>query len=265
LAQAAFPAQLVTLILSDVIADPLDEIASGPTAPDGSTFDEACAVIAKYDLQKTLPSNVMQHLQRGRDGQVVETVKRDAPCFATSQNVIVGSNGQALVAAKISATQLGYAPRIVTDVQQGEARDVAHLMAQTVRNALDEMQTGERRCLLYGGETTVTVRGHGKGGRNQELAMAFAIEIDGMRGVSLLSAGTDGSDGPTDATGAMVDGGTATRASLLGLEPLSYLDNNDSWTFFQLLDAAPGASCHLKTGPTGTNVMDIQIVLLNKL
>lgn len=265
LAQTAFPAQLVTLILSDVIGDPLDVIASGPTAPDGSTFDEACAVIEKYGLQEALPSNVMQHLQHGRDGQVAETMKRNAPCFATSQNVIIGSNRQALEAAKQFSKQLEFATKIVSDVQQGEARKVAHHMAQTVRNALTEMQTGERRCLLYGGETTVTVRGHGKGGRNQELALAFAIEIDGMRGVSLLSAGTDGSDGPTDAAGAIVDGGTATRARLHGLEPLHYLDSNDSWTFFQRLDAASGASCHFKTGPTGTNVMDMQIVLLNKL
>jgi len=126
------------------------------------------------------------------------------------------------------------------------------------------MKPNERRCLLCGGETTVTVRGTGMGGRNQELALAFALEIEGDQGMALLSAGTDGTDGPNDAAGAIVDGGTAARARSLGIDPCNYLDNNDSYTFFQDFDTATGAQCHLKTGPTGTNVMDIQIVLLNK-
>lgn len=264
LAQAAFPARLVTLIVSDVIGDPLDVIASGPTAPDCSTFDDACSVIEKYDAQTTLPARVVVHLQRGRATQEPETIKHDAPCFATTQNVIIGSNRQALEAAKRCAVQLGYSTRIISDASQGEARDVAHSIAQSVREELSEMDTGERRCLLYGGETTVTVRGNGKGGRNQELALAFALAIAGMQGVSLLSAGTDGSDGPTDAAGAMVDGDTAAQARSLGIDAQSHFDNNDSYDFFRRFDAATNGHSHLKTGPTGTNVMDVQIVLLEK-
>lgn len=265
LAQAAFPARLVTLILSDVIGDPLDVIASGPTAPDSSTFAEALAVIERYRLQDALPANVMKHLQRGCYGQAQETVKRDAPCFATTQNVIVGSNLLALQAAQQSAMQLGYAAKIIDSALHGEAREVARTLAQTARTELAGMKTGERHCLLCGGETTVTVRSNGIGGRNQELALAFAIEVEGMRGVSLLSAGTDGSDGPTDAAGALVDGDTAALALQHGLDPLAYLNNNDSYAFFQRLDTATNGHDHLKTGPTGTNVMDIQIVLLDKL
>ena len=264
LAQAAFPAQLVTLILSDVIGDPLDVIASGPTAPDGSTFDDVFEVIEKYGLQRALPTSVMAHLQRGRDGLVQETLKRSAPCFDSTQNVIIGSNHLALEAAKRCATQLGYSTRIVSDALQGEARKVAHGFAQTAHNELAEMKAGERRCLLYGGETTVTVRGNGTGGRNQELALAFAIEIEELRGVSLLSAGTDGSDGPTDAAGGMVDGYTVAQAKSQGINVRSLLDNNDSYTFFQRHDAATNGHIHFKTGPTGTNVMDVQIVLLEK-
>ena len=264
LAQAAIPARLVTLILSDVIGDPLDVIASGPTAPDSSTFAEAYAVVVKYRLKNTLPPCVLEHLQRGCAGQVAETVKRNASCFATTHNVIVGSNRQALEAAEQSATQLGYSAKIISSTQQGEARVVARSLAQTVCSELAAMQAGERRCLLCGGETTVTVRGNGKGGRNQELALAFALEIAGMQGISLFSTGTDGSDGPTDAAGAMVDGDTTAKAKRFGLDPQSYLDNNDSYSFFQKLDAASGGHHHFKTGPTETNVMDIQIILLDK-
>lgn len=264
LAKAASPAQLVTFILSDVIGDPLDVIASGPTAPDSSTFGDACSVIEKYVSRKALPASVVAHLQRGRTAQEPETIKPNAPCFATTQNVIIGSNRLALEAAKRYAAQLGYSTWIINDALQGEARDVARSIAQSVRKELSEMKTGEQRCLLYGGETTVTVRGNGKGGRNQEFALAFALAIEGLQGVSLLSAGTDGSDGPTDAAGAMVDGATAAQARSLGIDVQSHFDNNDSYNFFQRFDAASNGHSHLKIGPTGTNVMDVQIVLLEK-
>lgn len=265
LAQAAYPAQMVTLILSDVIGDPLDVIASGPTAQDNSTFAEAWAVIVKYGLQKKLPPRVEDYLQRGSAGQVPETVKENDPCLNKTYNFIIAGIRQALVAAEEKAGQLGYAPKMISATLQGEARDAACFLAQAARAELIEMQPNERRCLLCGGETTVTVRGTGKGGRNQELALAFALEIDGWQGVSLLSAGTDGGDGPTDAAGAMVDARTAALARSLEIDPRKYLDNNDSYTFFQDFDAVAGAQSHLKTGPTGTNVMDIQIVLLSKM
>ena len=264
LAQAAYPAQMVALLVSDVIGDPLEVIASGPTAPDNSTFADAWAVIAKYGLQEKLPPRVVDYLQRGSTGQAPETVKENDPCLDKTRNVIVASIRQALTAAEEKTGQLGYASRIIFATLQGEARDAARFLAQAARADMIEMRPGERRCLLCGGETTVTVRGTGKGGRNQELALAFALEIEGWQGVSLLSAGTDGGDGPTDAAGAMVDGAMASRAREVGIDPLRYLDDNDSYVFFQQFDAMSGARSHFKTGPTGTNVMDIQIVLLNK-
>ncbi len=264
LAQAAYPAQMVTLILSDVIGDSLDVIASGPTAPDKSTFVDAWAVVIKYGLQKKLPPRIRGYLQRGIDGQAPETVKEYDHSQYRIHNVIVASIRQALAAAKEAAARIGFPPKVISAALQGEARDVARVLAQAARAELIEMKSGERRCLLCGGETTVTVRGAGKGGRNQEFALAFALEIEGWQGVSLLSAGTDGTDGPTDAAGAMVDGTTAHHARELGIDPMRHLDDNDSYAFFQQFDAMSGACRHFKTGPTGTNVMDIQIVLLNK-
>jgi hydroxypyruvate reductase len=263
LAQAAYPAQVVTLIVSDVIGDPLAVIASGPTAPDNSTFADAWAVIAKYGLQKKLPPRVVDYLQRGIAGQVPETVKDNDSCLDKTHNIIIASIHRAMAAAQEKSAQLGLSTRMISDTLQGEAREAARFLAQAARTELALMKREERRCLLCGGETTVTVRGTGKGGRNQELALAFALEIEGCQGVTLLSAGTDGTDGPTDAAGAMVDGRTASWARSLSIDPISHLDNNDSYAFFQQFDAVTGAHSHFKTGPTGTNVMDIRIVLLN--
>jgi len=264
LAQEAYPAQVVTLVVSDVIGDPLDVVASGPTAPDNSTFAEAWAVIAKYGLQEKLPAHAAEHLQRGIAGQAAETVKKNDPCWNNTRNVIVASIRQAMAAAQEKSAQLGFSTKIISETLQGEARDAARFLARAARAELAAMQPDERRCLLCGGETTVTVRGTGMGGRNQELALAFALDIEGCHGIHLLSAGTDGTDGPNDAAGAMVDGGTAARARNLGMDPVSYLDNNDSYSFFQQLDAVTGTHSHFKSGATGTNVMDIQIVLLHK-
>ncbi|MGA8864379.1 MAG: HAD-IIB family hydrolase [Gallionella sp.] len=264
LAEAAFPAKLVTLIVSDVIGDPLDVIASGPTSPDNSTYTEAWAVIEKFGLQQKLPPRVKDYLQRGIAGKAPETVKANNPCLAGTRNVIVAGIGQALAAAQQRSTQLGYSSRVISDKLQGEAGDAARLLAQASRDELAGMKPNQRGCLLYGGETTVTVHGNGKGGRNQELALVFGLEIEGLRGAAMLSAGTDGTDGPTDAAGATVDGDTMVQAKKLGIDPLHYLSNNDSYTFFQQLDSASGSHCHFMTGPTGTNVMDIQIVLLNR-
>jgi glycerate 2-kinase len=262
LAQAACPAQVVTLILSDVIDDPLAVIASGPTAPDDSTFAEAWAVIVKYGLQEKFPTRVVDYLQRGIAGQVAETVKKNDPCLDKTRNIIIASIHQAMAAAQEKSVQLGFFTRMISDTLQGEAREAARFLAQAARAELAVMKPNGRRCLLCGGETTVTVRGTGKGGRNQEFALAFALEIEGCQGVTLLSAGTDGTDGPTDAAGAMVDGRTASWARSMGIDPVSHLDNNDSYTFFQQFDAATGTHSHFKTGATGTNVMDIQIMLL---
>jgi glycerate 2-kinase len=264
LAQATYPAQVVTLIVSDVIGDPLAVIASGPTAADDSTFADALSVIVKYGLLEKFPPRVVNYLRRGIAGQVPETVKENDPCLDRTRNIIIVSIHQAMAAAQEKSAQLGLATKVISETLQGEACVAARVLAQAARTELAGMKTNERRCLLCGGETTVTVRGTGKGGRNQELALAFALEIEGCQGVTLLSASTDGTDGPTDAAGAMVDGGTASWARSLGIDPIGYLDNNDSYTFFQRFDNATGARSHFKTGATGTNVMDIQIVLLTR-
>ena len=262
LAQTVYPASLLTLILSDVIGDSLEVIASGPTVVDDSTYADALAVLAHYHLQEKIPTSVLRHLQVGRDKLVAETVKQDAPCWSKTHNVVIANLQLALQAALMKAQQLGYQSRIVSVTLQGEARIVAQGLAELAQAELQQMQAGERRCLLSGGETTVTVNGKGLGGRNQEFALAFAIEIAGMSGVSLLSVGTDGTDGPNDAAGATVDGETLGRAA--SLDARRFLADNDSYQYFELADALSGGGSHLKTGATGTNVMDMQILLLQK-
>ena len=261
LSKAAYPADVLTLVLSDVIGDRLDVIASGPTVADSTTFAEAMHVIEKYGLKPRMPLSVVQYLSRGVAGEVPETAKAGDASLLKTRNIVIGSLRQALVAAEVAARQLGFDTELLTAELHGEARNAARLLAQAAKQARCTLH-GRRCCFLSGGETTVSVRGHGKGGRNQELALAFALEVEGMEDVFLLAAGTDGSDGPTDAAGAMVHGKTATHARRLGIEPVHYLENCDSYNFFKNLDALSGSGSHFITGPTGTNVMDIQIILV---
>ena len=265
LARAAAPAEVATLILSDVIGDRLDVIASGPTVPDASTFADAIAVIDRYGLRKAVPARVIDYLQRGAAGQEAETLKEGDACFRSVRNVIIGSNLQALEAAKARARELGYVPIVLNAQLQGDAREVARELAAQAVRLQENLTPKDRLCLLAGGETTVTVRGAGLGGRNQEMALAMALEIDGREGITFLSAGTDGNDGPTDAAGAFADGTTANKARRQGLEPAVFLANNDSYHFFNRYDAATGEQAHLLTGPTGTNVMDLQYMLVEGL
>ena len=263
LAKAAYPAAVLTLILSDVIGDRLDVIASGPTAPDATTFDDAAAVIGKYDLWERLPARAATHLRRGLEGREPETIKKDDPCFRRVSHVLVGSLSQALDAAAARAEGLGFQTETVTRELQGEARQAALQLAARARHTRNALPPAGRLCLLSGGETTVRVRGKGRGGRNQELALAFAIQIAGTKGIVMLSAGTDGVDGPTDAAGAIVDGDTVALGKKLGLDAALFLENNDSYSFFSELDARGGDHSHVRTGPTGTNVMDIQVILIS--
>ncbi len=262
LAAAAFPAALLTLAISDVIGDRPDVIGSGPTVADRSTFADAWDVIIKYRLQDKISARVKRFLERGLAGQEKETVKPDDPRLARSAYLIVGGIGQALEAARKKVRRMGFACEIVTAALQGEAREAARILAAKALQIQAGLQPGEKCCLLYGGETTVIVKGSGRGGRNQELALAFALEIAGSEDIEMLSAGSDGVDGPTDAAGAVVDGMTVTAAARLGLDAAAYLENNDSYTFFNELDLRGGGKSHLKTGPTGTNVMDLQVILL---
>jgi glycerate-2-kinase len=263
LAEIAYPATVVTMILSDVIGDELDVIASGPTVPDGTDFRDALHVIHKYSLEEKIPSGVFSLLHLGVAGVAPDTPKSGAVFFQKVRNIIVGSIRQSVDAARVRAAELGFEPQILTSELQGEAQNAARFLASKALEVRSAMRPGDSpRCLLAGGETTVTVKGTGKGGRNQELALAFALEIAGREGFSLLSAGTDGTDGPTDAAGAMVDGTTAPKACELGMNPKQYLANNDSYTFFQKFDELSGGNTHIMTGPTGTNVMDLQIMIV---
>ena len=251
------PATLITLILSDVIGDPLDSIASGPAAPDQSTFEDCMAIIEKYKLSGKIPAAVEQRIQRGVQKQIPDTPKTDDPVFSKTHNVIVGSNWEAVVAAEHRAKQLGYKTLILSTFVEGETRDVSKVHASIAKEI---KKTGNPvaapACVISGGETTVTIRGAGLGGRNQEFVLAAALDLQGMENVVILSAGTDGTDGPTDAAGAIADGGTIRRANELNLKSFSYLQNNDSYHYFEKLGDL------VKTGPTNTNVMDIRILLV---
>lgn len=263
LAEIAYPATIITMILSDVIGDRLDVIASGPTVPDSTSFRDSLQVVHKYSLEKKIPTGVFSLLHLGVAGVIPDTPKSGAIFFQKTRNIVVGSIRQSLDAARVRAAELGFKPQPLTAELRGEAKDAARFLASEAMQIRSAMRPGDDPCcLLAGGETTVTVRGKGKGGRNQELALAFALEIEGRDGISLLSAGTDGTDGPTDAAGAVVDGSTAREAREAGVSPDTYLANNDSYTFFSRLDELSGERYHLKTGPTGTNVMDMQILMI---
>jgi glycerate-2-kinase len=252
LAELAYPAEMISLIVSDVIGDRLDVIASGPTSPDPTTYGDAIKVLKKYDLYHDMPENVIDLLEKGREGIIPETPKPGSYVFKKVQNIIISSNRIAIDAASERARSLGLEPEIVTTSLSGEARDAGKLLAERAKGLKDSRKI----CLISGGETTVTVKGSGKGGRNTELALSFAMEISGTEGITLLSAGTDGTDGPTDAAGAVVDGHTISEGISKGLDPEEYLKNNDSYNFFKEIDSL------LITGPTGTNVMDIQIIIV---
>lgn len=257
LAALAYPATVVTLMLSDVIGDPVSVIGSGPTAPDESTFGDALRIVAAHGLTAKLPRVVLDHLERGARGLFPETPKPDDPLFANVQNVVIGSNRQALLAAAASAKRFGYRPILLSSSMRGEARAVAGPHAEIVREILTSGHPAPPPvCLLSGGETTVTVRGRGRGGRNQEFALAAAIQLRGVPRWLLLSAGTDGTDGPTDAAGAFASGNTVERAERAGLAAQERLDANDSYTVFQSIEDL------VKTGPTGTNVMDVNLFLV---
>ena len=250
------PAPAFSLILSDVLGDRLDVIASGPTTPDGSTFADAVVIIEKYRLIERVPCRVLSHLQRGAAGAVPETPKEVSRVFASGESVIIANLDRAIAAARRKAEQRGFRTVVLPEPVTGEAREAGKNLARRALALQAARQDSMPLCLISGGETTVTVRGNGRGGRNMELALAFAREIEGVAGVTLLSAGTDGNDGPTDAAGAIVDGTTIARGCRAGSDPDRALADNDSWNFFQ----RAGGLCI--TGPTGTNVMDLQLIIV---
>ena len=257
LARAAFPAPVVSLLLSDVIGDPLDVIASGPTAPDPTTFGDALAILDRFALRARLPASVRTHLEAGARGEVEETPKPGDPALAGITNVVIGNNGLVVDAAVAEARRIGLTPCLLTRRLQGEAREVARVFAalldETTRGGLVR---GRPACLIAGGETTVTIRGRGTGGRCQEFVLALAPELAAMRDVVVLAAGTDGSDGPTDAAGAVADPTTIARARANGIDAQRALAENDSGSFFAALGDL------VITGPTGSNLMDVYLGLV---
>ncbi len=257
LARLASPATMVSLILSDVIGDELESIASGPTVPDKTTFSDCVGIIQRYGLQNIIPVTVRELLEHGAKGAVAETPKAADPAFHKARNVVVGSNRLALEAAKQKAEALDYNSVLLSSFIDGEARVIAAVHAAIAKEILATGNPVRRpACILSGGETTVTVRGTGLGGRNQEFALAAAIAIDGLEEVAVLSAGTDGTDGPTDAAGAIVDGATLERARARGINADDCLRRNDSYHFLEAVGDL------LITGPTLTNVMDLRVVLI---
>jgi hydroxypyruvate reductase/glycerate 2-kinase len=248
---------LFSLIISDVIADPLDVIASGPTAADPTTFADALAILQRYDLQSRVPPAVLAHLERGRDGVIEETPKT---LSANVHNLILGNNSRALAAAQEKAEALGYAVHNLGSFIEGETRQAAVVLAGMVRSIrANGRPMRPPVCVLSGGETTVTLSpAPGRGGRNQEFVLSAAVYLgaDGLRRVVVLSGGTDGEDGPTDAAGALADETTLSRSAQLGLSAADYLERHNAYPFFD------GLGDLLKTGLTQTNVMDVRVILI---
>ncbi len=257
LAKAAYPATMVSLILSDVVGDDLDVIASGPSVPDPSTFEECMEIFKKYKITKNIPKAVVSHIRKGDSGKVSETPKEGDRAFKNTYNLIIAGNMEAINAARIEAEKTGYNILVLSSMIEGETRDVAKVHTAIAREIL---KTGNPlpppACILSGGETTVSITGSGLGGRNQEFVLAAAIDIAERINIVVLSGGTDGGDGPTDAAGAIADTNTFKRAESMGLNPLYFLLNNDSYHFFKPLDDL------LITGPTNTNVMDLRIIIV---
>jgi hydroxypyruvate reductase len=255
LARLAAPAQLLTLVLSDVVGNPLDAIASGPTVGDSSTFADAARVFDQYALWSELPEAVVSRIRRGAAGELPDTPKPGDPLFANAQTVVVGSNLLACEAAARAASDAGFDTLVLTTFVEGEAREAGRVLAAVLREVdASGHPLARPACIVAGGETTVTLRGAGQGGRNQELALSAAYGLRGVERVLLASIGTDGSDGPTDAAGAWVDGSTLSRSAAIGLDAAASLAANDSYTFFDKLGGL------IRTGPTQTNVNDLYLL-----
>jgi len=257
LAKKLYPATVVSLLLSDVVADPLDVIASGPTAPDSTTFEDAISVLKRYRLWERTPETIRRVLYVGAEGSIPETPKGGDPAFQRVHNIVVGNNRLACSASVKELQRKGLKTSFLTSFIEGEAREVGLMLgalAQEVAASGNPLQPPVG--VVVGGETTVTVTGGGRGGRNQEIALGAALKIGGLDDVVIASISTDGVDGTTEAAGAMVDGRTIQRSKGLGLDAREYLKNNDSHTFFSKL-----GDCLIYTGPTGTNVNDLTLLI----
>ena len=259
LAARAFPARVISLILSDVVGDPLDAIASGPTVADPTTYADASRVLQKYGLWNVVPYSVKSHIERGLRGAATETPKSADEVFSRVMTVIIGSGTDAANAVLNEAEAIGYHSLLLTTTLQGEAREVGKVLSSIAREEiLHERPLALPAMIVASGETTVTVTGLGQGGRNQELALSAAVGIEGLPSVVIASVGTDGRDGPTDAAGGMVDGGTIPRLREQGIDANLKLAQNDSYP------ALVGSGDLIVTGPTGTNVADLFIIACDR-
>ncbi len=260
LAQVASPARVVALVLSDVVGDPLDVIASGPVTADRTTYRDAIDTLRQFAVWDIIPAAVRDHLERGNDGNTPESPKPGAACFDRVETHVIGSNRLAADAARATAERRGYATQLLTTCLTGEAREVGHMLASIGQQIVTrEEPLSAPACIVAAGETTVSVRGGGVGGRNQEVALGAALALDEnpvSESILITSMGTDGIDGPTDAAGAWSTGTTLPRARQLGLDAARALADNDAYPFFRALDDL------IITGATGTNVMDIALVLV---
>jgi glycerate 2-kinase len=259
LVRAAHPAGVLSLILSDVVGDDLDVIGSGPTVPDRSSFQDTMDIFNRYEIWDSIPAPVRERVAQGVKGALPETPKPGDPAFDGCAQVLVGSCLRALTAAAESAERWGYRSLILSSKVEGEAREVAKAFAAIGKEVLSSQHPLKPpACILTGGETTVTLQGDGRGGRNQEFVLASALALDGTDRVVVLAGGTDGTDGPTDAAGALADGLTIRKAKALGMDPHAFLKRSDSYHFFKPLDDL------IITGPTRTNVMDVYMLLVGE-
>jgi len=257
LARAASPARVEALLLSDVVGDALDVIASGPTTPDVSTFAEALDILDRFGLRERAPQSIVLRLEQGAHGELPETPKPGDPLFARVRNSVIGNNALVVDAAAARARELGFTPHVLTRALEGEARDMAGRFVEMARAIhAGRGPVAAPACVIAGGETTVTIKGRGKGGRCQEFALTAALAMDGLSDVVVLAAGTDGSDGPTEAAGAIVDRESVARARARGFDPEAGLAENDSNTVLG------GAGDLVVTGPTNTNLLDLYMVLV---
>jgi len=257
LAKKVDPATLITLIISDVVGDDLSFISSGPTVPDKTSFQDCMSIIEKYELHDKLPVKVIEHLKKGISGLIPDTPKSNDKVFSKVHNLLIGNNRIAAFEAAKKAKSMGFNTILLTTLLQGEAREIAKFLVSIAKEVKkSDLPVKKPACIIAAGESTVTIKGTGKGGRNQEMALAAAIELDNIDGITFLSAGTDGIDGFTDAAGAIVDGKTISKSKQLGLSPMKYLKNNDSYNFFAPLDDL------IIIGQTYTNVMDLQILIV---
>ena len=257
LARAVFPATVINLMISDVVGDNMDVIASGPFVPDDSTFPEALDIIKKYKLEDRIPVSILNYIRNGIKGEIKENLKQGDEFFNKITNYIAASNIIALQSAREEAEERGYNTIILSSLFQGETENLARMHTEIAREVmLSSNPVSKPACLISGGETTVTIKGNGLGGRNMEFVMQSALLINGYENLMIASIGTDGTDGPTDAAGAIADGHTVERTKKMGINIMDYIQNNDSYNFFKQLGDI------IITGPTNTNVMDIRIILV---